>query len=64
MNVPQHPYSHDVLEALQELAGEGEGFVEAETGFGMGRVLVRISLDPMEEPVYHTEMEMEVGIRL
>lgn len=32
-NVAQHPCSHSVLEALEELRGEGRGFVEAEVGF-------------------------------
>jgi len=61
--VAEHPTSHGVLEALAELAGEGGGFVEAEVEFRMGRVLVRIHLDLLEEPVYHTEMKMEVGVQ-
>jgi hypothetical protein len=59
--VPQHPFSHSVLEALQELVGEGGGFVEAEAGFWIGRILIRVILDPMEEPVHDAQMKMEVG---
>jgi hypothetical protein len=60
--VPQHPFSHGVLEALQEFLGEGGGFVEAEAGFWIGRILIRVILDPMEEPVHDAQMKMEVGI--
>jgi hypothetical protein len=60
--VAEHPTSHGVLEALQELVGEGGGFVEAETGFWIGRILIRVILDPMEEPVHDAQMKMEVGI--
>jgi hypothetical protein len=31
--------------------GEGGGFVEAEAGFWIGRILIRVILDPLEEPV-------------
>jgi hypothetical protein len=34
--VAEHPTSHGVLKALQELVGEGGGFVEAEAGFRIG----------------------------
>jgi hypothetical protein len=35
-HVPEDPFSHEVLEALQEFVGEGGGFVEAEAGFWIG----------------------------
>jgi len=34
--MPQDPGANRVLEALQELAGEAGGLVEAEVGFGIG----------------------------
>ena len=34
--VAEDPTSHGVLKALQELVGEGGGFVEAEAGFRIG----------------------------
>jgi hypothetical protein len=42
-----------VLEALEELGGEGGGFVEAEAGFRIGWILIGVILDPLEEPVDH-----------
>jgi len=49
--VAEHPTSHGVLKALQKLVGEGGGFVEAEAGFRMRRILIRVILAPLEEPV-------------
>ena len=60
--MPQDPGADGVLEALRQLVGEGGGFVEAEAGFRMGRVLIRVILDPMEEPVHDAEVIVEVGI--
>ncbi len=48
----EDPVSDRVLEALQELAGEGGGFVEAEAGFWIGWVLIRVTLDLLEEPIH------------
>ena len=50
--MPQNPGTDRVLEALQELGGEGCGFVEAEAGGGIGWVLIRIFTDTLEEPVH------------
>jgi hypothetical protein len=58
----EHPTSHGVLKALQELLGEGGGFVEAEAGFWIGQILIRVILDPLQEPVHDAQMRMEVGI--
>ena len=58
----QDPGTDGVLKALQELVGEGGGFVKAEAGFRMRRILIRIILDPLEEPVGDAKMEMKVGI--
>jgi len=60
--VAEHPFTDGVLEVLQELGGEGGGFVETEVISGFGRVLVRFTLDTFEEPVHDAEMEMRVGI--
>jgi hypothetical protein len=43
----EDPSSHKVLKALKELVGEGGDFVEAKAGFRMGRVVIRVILDPM-----------------
>jgi hypothetical protein len=48
-----------VLEALQQLVGEGGGFVEAEAGFRIRRVLIRVILDPLREPIDDARMKME-----
>jgi hypothetical protein len=42
--------------------GEGGGFVEAEAGFWIGRILIRVILDPLEEPVHDAQTKKEVGI--
>ena len=60
--VAQHPFSHSVLEALQELGGQGCGFVKTETGGGIGRVLIRVILKPLEEPVHNAKVVVEMGI--
>ena len=60
--VPQHPFSDGLLEALQELGGEGCGFVEAEAGVRVGRARIRVILERLDEPVHNAQMEMEVGI--
>jgi hypothetical protein len=52
-NVAEHSPADRVLEALEELGGEGGGFVEAEVGFRMGWVRIPVTLDPLEEPVDH-----------
>ena len=58
----EHSASDGVLEAFQELVGEGRGFVETE-GFGLdSRILASITLDPLEEPVHYAQMEMVVRI--
>jgi hypothetical protein len=60
--VAEDPVSDRVLEALQELVGEGGGFVEAEAGFRMGRILSRVTLNLLEEPVHDAEVVVKVGI--
>jgi hypothetical protein len=42
--------------------GEGGGFVEAEGGFGIGRILSCVTLHLLEEPVHDAEMVVKVGI--
>jgi hypothetical protein len=59
-NVAQHPFSHGVLEALEELRGESGDFVETEAGFW---ILARITRDLLEEAIDHAEMKMEVGVQ-
>ena len=54
----KHSPSDGVLEALQEFVGEGCGLVEAEVGFWIGQVLIRVFLDPLEEPVHDAQMKM------
>lgn len=49
--MPQDPGADRVLEALQELGGEGRGFVETEAGGGIGWVLMGVTLRPLEAPV-------------
>ena len=61
--VAEHPASYGVLEALQELVGEGRGFVEAEVGGGSGWILIRVTLEPFEEPIDHAEVEVKMGIQ-
>jgi hypothetical protein len=60
--VAEDPVSDRVLEALQELVGEGGGFVEAEAGFRMRRILSRVTLNLLEEPVHDAEVVVKVGI--
>ena len=60
--MPQDPGADRVLETLQEFGGEGGGFVEAEAGFWMGRILNRVTLDLLEEPIHDADVVMEVGI--
>ena len=58
--VPQHPFSDGVLEAVQELGCETSGLVEADaSGLGLG-VLVRIG--PLKDAIHNAKMEMKVGI--
>jgi hypothetical protein len=62
-HVAEDALSHRVLEALQELVGEGGSFVEAEVGFWMGgRILNRVALHLLEEPVHDADVVMEVRI--
>ena len=63
--VAEHPPSDRVLEALQELAGEGGGFVEPEAGIRAGGVVlvIRAWLDLLEEAVNHDEMKVKVRIQ-
>jgi len=49
--VSQHPFSHGVPEALQQLVVEGFGFVEAKVGCGTRRVLIRLLLDLLEQVI-------------
>ena len=61
--VPRHTFSHGVLEALQELVGEGGGFVETEAGFWMGgRILSRVTFNLLEEPVHDAQVVVVVRI--
>lgn len=49
--VAEHPFSDGVLEAFQELGGEGGGFVEAEAGGWVLGPLVRVGgRPPKPEP--------------
>jgi hypothetical protein len=59
----EHSPSDGVLEALQELVGEGGGFVEAEAGFWMGRILMGVILDSLEQPVHDAHVEMVVRVQ-
>ena len=52
-----------MLEALQELGCEGRGFVEAEASGRSGLVLIRVILDPLEEPVHDDEMVVKVRVQ-
>ena len=54
------PLSDRVLEAFQELGGEGGGFVKAEAvGWGFG---VPVWIDPLEDAVHHAKVEVVVRI--
>ncbi len=64
--VAQYPFSHRVLEALQETGGEGGGLVETEAGVRVvwvGRYLIRIRTDPLEEAVDDEDVEVEMGVQ-
>ena len=65
--VTEDPLSDRVLEPFEELRGVIGGLVEAEaTGWFTALVSglrIRIGLDPLEEAVHHTEVEMVVGIQ-
>ncbi len=58
--VAEHPFSDGVLEAFQELGGEGGGFVEAEAGGWVLGSLVRI--DAFEDPGYHTKVVVKMRV--
>ncbi|MCJ7630599.1 MAG: hypothetical protein MUO50_19665 [Longimicrobiales bacterium] len=61
--VAEHPPADRMLEALQELAGEGGGLVEAEAGGGIGWVLIPVILSPVKEPIDDDEVEVEMRIQ-
>jgi hypothetical protein len=61
--VPQDPFTDGMLEALQELKGEGCGFVEAEAGVRVGRARIRVILRPLEEPVDDAQVGMEMRVQ-
>jgi hypothetical protein len=61
-HVAENPLSHRVLEALQELVGESGGFVEKDAGFRMRRILSRVTLNPLEEPVHDAQVVVVVRI--
>jgi hypothetical protein len=58
----EDPLSDRVLKALQESAGEGCGFVEAEAGFWIGRILDRVTLNLLEETIHDDEMKVKMRI--
>ncbi len=60
--MPQDPGADRVLEALQDLGGEGRGFVKTEVGGGIGWVLSRVTLNLFEKSIDHAQMIMEVWI--
>jgi hypothetical protein len=64
VKVTEDSLSDGVLEAFQELVGEGGGFVEAKVGFWMGETRIRVSLDPLEEPVHYAQIppQADLGI--
>jgi hypothetical protein len=51
-----------MLEALQELVGESCGFVEAEADSRMRRILSRVTLNLVEEPIHDDEMKVNIWI--
>ena len=63
MKVSQNPETDGVLETLQQFAGEGGGFEEAEAGFGIGRILSRLTLYLLEEPVHDDEMVVKMRVQ-
>jgi hypothetical protein len=62
MKVSQDPGTDRVLEAFQELVGEAGGFVEAEAGFRIGWILMRVILDSLEESIHDDEMKVKMWI--
>ncbi len=60
-HMAENPLSHRVLEAFQEFVGESGGFVEVEAGFWIGRILNRVTLDLLEEPIDHAHVIMGVS---
>ena len=61
--VAEHSPSDGVLEALQELGRKDGGLVEAEGGFRIGWILIRVILDLLEEPVHDDEMVVKVRVQ-
>jgi hypothetical protein len=62
-HVAEDPFSHRVLEALQELVGESCGFVETEAGFRMHRIQSRGTLNLLEESIHDAQVVVVVGIQ-
>jgi hypothetical protein len=61
--VSQDSGTDRVLETLQQFAGEGGGFVETEEGFWMRRILSRVTLNLLEQPVHDAQVVVVVGIK-
>ncbi len=64
-HVAENPPADRVLEALQELGGEGGSLVEAEAGFRAGGVGVRVIRawpHLLEEPVGDAKVEVKKGV--
>ena len=62
-HVSEDPFSHRVLEAVQEFVGESRGFVETEVGFWVGGwILSRVTLNLLEEPIHDDEMKVKMRI--
>jgi hypothetical protein len=61
--VAEDSLSDGVLEALQESVGEGGGFVEAEAGLWIGRILTGVILDSLEQTVHDAQVEMVVRVQ-
>jgi hypothetical protein len=61
-NVAEGSLSDCALEALQELAGEAVGLVEAEAGGEGGLGLKRVTLNLVEEPIHDAEVVRKVGV--
>jgi hypothetical protein len=63
--MPQDAGTDGVLEALEELGGEGGGLVEAEAGFWVGRILIGVILDGLrvgEGPERSGDRRRGVGV--
>jgi len=61
--VSQDSGTDRVLEALEELGGEGCGFVEAEAGLWiLALILALITRDLLEEAIDDAQVEMRVGV--